>query len=76
MADIITREQLENASLDADSLEVFISGTDMEDVLTRLGQQYPSLAKLVRILMETGGWKAYQTEAALLATVPIVNPSV
>lgn len=76
MADIITREQLENASLDADSLELFISGTDAEDVLTRLGQQYPTLAKLVRILMETGGWKAYQTEAALLATVPTVNPSV
>ncbi|MGT2584321.1 hypothetical protein [Acinetobacter baumannii] len=77
MADeIVTREQLVNASLDADSLEVFISGSDMEDVLTRLGKQYPTLAKLVRILMETGGWKAYQTEAALLATTPTVNPSV
>jgi len=76
MADIITREQLENASLDADSLELFISGTDAEDVLTRLGQIYPTLAKLVRVLMETGGWKAYATEAALLATTPIVNPSV
>ncbi|ENX48230.1 hypothetical protein F886_00031 [Acinetobacter sp. NIPH 542] len=76
MSDIITREQLENASLDADSLELFISGTDAEDVLTRLGQIYPTLAKLVRVLMETGGWKAYLTEAALLATTPIVNPSV
>lgn len=76
MAEIITKEQLENASLDADSLEVFVSGSDVEDVLTRLGQQYPSLAKLVRILMETGGWKAYQTEAALLATTPTVSPSV
>ncbi|MCA4447758.1 hypothetical protein LDY31_05380, partial [Acinetobacter baumannii] len=77
MADeIVTREQLVNASLDADSLELFISGSDIEDVLTRLGQQYPTLAKLIRILMETGGWKAYQTEAALLATTPTVNPSV
>lgn len=76
MADIVTKQQLENASVDADSLEVFISGSDVEDVLTRLGQQYPTLAKLVRILMETGGWKAYQTEAALLATTPTVNPSV
>lgn len=77
MADeIVTREQLVNASLDADSLEVFISGSDMEDVLTRLGKHYPTLAKLIRILMETGGWKAYQTEAALLATTPTVNPSV
>ncbi|WP_447623869.1 hypothetical protein [Acinetobacter baumannii] len=77
MADeIVTREQLVNASLDADSLELFISGSDIEDVLTRLGQQYPTLAKLVRVLMETGGWKAYQTEAILLATTPTVNPSV
>ncbi|WP_228266299.1 LamG domain-containing protein [Acinetobacter haemolyticus] len=76
MAEIVTKQQLENASVDADSLEVFVSGSDMEDVLTRLGQQYPTIAKLVRILMETGGWKAYQTEAALLATTPTVNPSV
>ncbi|ENW41152.1 TPA: exo-alpha-sialidase [Acinetobacter baumannii] len=77
MADeIITRQQLVDASEDAESLQLFISGTDAEDVLTRLGQMYPTLAKLVRILMETGGWKAYQTEAALLATVPTVNPSV
>lgn len=74
--DIVTREQLENASKDASSLELFISGNVDEDVLTRLGQQYPTLAKLVRILMETGGWKAYTTEAALLATTPTVNPSV
>ncbi|WP_459661288.1 SGNH/GDSL hydrolase family protein [Acinetobacter calcoaceticus] len=77
MADeIVTRQQLVDAGLDAESLQTFISGSDIEDVLTRLGQQYPTLAKLIRILMETGGWKAYQTEAALLATVPTVNPSV
>ncbi len=76
MAEIITKKQLENASLDADSLEVFVSGSDIEDVLTRLGQEYPTLAKLVRVLMETGGWKAYQTAAELLATTPTVSPSV
>ncbi|MEV8215718.1 hypothetical protein [Leifsonia sp. NPDC077715] len=77
MADeIITRQQLIEASLDAECLQKFISGTDIEDVLTRLGMIYPTLAKLVRLLMETGGWKAYVTEAVLLATVPTVNPSV
>ncbi|BAP65815.1 exo-alpha-sialidase [Acinetobacter baumannii] len=77
MADeIITRQQLIEASADAESLQKFISGSDIEDVLTRLGMIYPTLAKLVRILMETGGWKAYQTEAELLATTPTVNPSV
>ncbi|HAV5443887.1 TPA: SGNH/GDSL hydrolase family protein, partial [Acinetobacter baumannii] len=77
MADeIVTRQQLVDAGLDAESLQKFISGLDSEDVLTRLGQIYPTLAKLVRILMETGGWKAYETEAILLATTPLVNPSV
>lgn len=77
MADeIVTRQQLVDAGLDAESLQKFISGLDSEDVLTRLGQIYPTLAKLVRMLMETGGWKAYSTEAELLATVPTVNPSV
>ncbi|MCW1517828.1 SGNH/GDSL hydrolase family protein [Acinetobacter baumannii] len=77
MADeIITRQRLVDAGLDAESLQKFISGTDIEDVLTRLGQIYPTLAKLVRMLMETGGWKGYETEAILLATTPLVNPSV
>lgn len=74
--EIVTRQQLVDAGLDAESLQKFISGLDSEDVLTRFGQKYPTLAKLVRILMETGGWKAYQTEAELLATTPMVNPSV
>ncbi|HFG6939320.1 sialidase family protein [Acinetobacter baumannii] len=77
MADeIVTRQQLVDAGLDAESLQKFISGLDSEDVLTRLGQIYPTLAKLVRMLMETGGWKAYSTETELLATAPTVNPSV
>lgn len=77
MADeIVTRQQLVDAGLDAESLQTFISGSDVEDVLTRLGKIYPTLAKLIRILMETGGWKAYETEAILLATTPLVNPSV
>ena len=66
MADeIVTRQQLVDAGLDAESLQKFISGSDIEDVLTRLGE-YPTLAKAIRILMETGGWKAYSTEAELL----------
>ncbi|WEI17155.1 SGNH/GDSL hydrolase family protein [Acinetobacter proteolyticus] len=77
MADqIITKEGLVNASKDANSLEVFMSGSDIEDVVTRLGKVYPTLAKLVRMLMETGGWKAYETESALKATTPIIVPSV
>ncbi|MFK7016075.1 exo-alpha-sialidase [Acinetobacter baumannii] len=55
MADeIITRQQLVDASIDANSLEKFISGPDVEDVLTRLGRKYPTLAKAIRIIQETG----------------------
>ena len=75
-SEIITRQELVDAKADAGSLEKFISGTEIEDVLTRLGMQYPTLAKLIRILMETGGWKSYKTEAILLATTPLVSPSV
>lgn len=73
---VITKQELIDAQKDAASLELFISGTDTEEVLTRLGRTYPSIAKAIRELMETGGWKTYTTEAALLATVPTVNPSV
>ncbi|MHA3050191.1 sialate O-acetylesterase family protein [Acinetobacter sp. ANC 4639] len=76
MTGIVTTEQLQNASLDAEALEKFISGHDSEDVLTRLSQQYPTLAKATKLLMETGGWDFYSTEAELLAVVPSVTPSV
>ncbi|MDH2661931.1 exo-alpha-sialidase, partial [Acinetobacter baumannii] len=42
----------------------------------RYGNPFNSLPRAIRLLMETGGWKAYQTEAELLATTPTVNPSV
>lgn len=77
MADeIITKQELIDAKVDAADLGLFMNGTDTEEVLTRLGRTYPTLAKAIRELMETGGWKAYTTEAALLATTPTVNPSV
>lgn len=73
---VITVEQLQNASLDAQALETFISGSDAEQVITRLSQEYPTLAKALKILMETGGWQFYPTESELKATVPNVVPSV
>ncbi|MDC5466619.1 hypothetical protein NRA61_13715 [Acinetobacter baumannii] len=88
MADeIITRQQLVDASTDADSLGLFISGPDNEDVLTRLGQQYPTLAKAVRIIQETGadavadlentgGYISAPTFTALQAITPTYNHQV
>ncbi|WP_065712649.1 hypothetical protein [Acinetobacter baumannii] len=74
MSDLQTK--VDNAIVDMGTVEKFSSGDEFTDVISRLGRVYPSLAKAIRTLMETGGWKAYSTEAELLATIPTVNPSV
>ncbi|EJB8486566.1 hypothetical protein MW368_000283, partial [Acinetobacter baumannii] len=56
-SEIITRQELVDAKADAESLEKFISGTELEDVLTRLGIQYPTLAKAVRMISLLGETK-------------------
>ncbi|HDG7210042.1 TPA: hypothetical protein PGF55_000269, partial [Acinetobacter nosocomialis] len=53
-SEIITRQELVDAKADAGSLEKFISGTELEDVLTRLGMQYPTLAKAVLLIHQLG----------------------
>ena len=55
MADIVTTEQLQNASLDAQALEKFINGSDSETVLTRLSANYPTIKKAIKELFESGG---------------------
>lgn len=47
MAELITKTQLENASLDADSLALFVNGDKTVTVVTREGKQYPSLSKFL-----------------------------
>ena len=54
MADPITLKALQDASLDAKSLEVATNGDDNTDVTTRLGQTYPTLAKAIRLILEQG----------------------
>lgn len=76
MADIVSRVQLENASLDCISLEQVISGSNIEDVLTRLGQQYPTLAKALYIIIQTGGFEPFLTQAELLASIPTLPKKV
>lgn len=53
-SEIITRQELVDAKANAGSLEKFISGTEFEDVLTRLGMQYPTLAKAVLLIHQLG----------------------
>lgn len=47
MAGLVTKTQLENASLDADSVALFVNGDKTVTVVTREGKQYPSLAKFL-----------------------------
>lgn len=48
MAGVITKNQLENASLDADSLQTFVNGGENEVVHTRLGIEYETLSALAK----------------------------
>lgn len=75
MADYLTPEKLENASKDCDSWDLFFHGSELEDVVTRLGKIFPTLSKILRLFFDTGLFRPFQTEAELLAYVPVTNPS-
>lgn len=51
-------QAIDDAILDADSLEQFINGSDSETVLTRLSAEYPTLQKAIKELFENGGLPA------------------
>lgn len=48
-------QAINEAILDADSLERFINGDDTQDVLTRLSKRYPTLQKALKELFENVG---------------------
>ncbi|MFW1942911.1 SGNH/GDSL hydrolase family protein [Acinetobacter guillouiae] len=76
MADnIVTKQQLIDAGKNADSWEKYWSGNEDEDVITRLNKEYPTHAKALKILMENGGLQPFETQAQLLASVPVVSPT-
>lgn len=70
MADIITVQELQNASLDAQALERFINGDDTQEVLTRLSAEYPTLRKAIKTMFENGGLPAtpFKTKALMEAS--------
>lgn len=72
---IITTQKLIDADKDADSLKTFISGSDFEDVITRLNKVYPTLAKMIRMMLDGGFFRPFSTEAELLNYIPAVIPS-
>lgn len=67
MADAITIKALQDASLDAKSLEEVVNGDEAKQVTTRKGETYPSVKKAINTLFENGGLPAtpFKTLAAL-----------
>lgn len=67
MADAITIKALQDASLDAKSLEEVVNGDDAIQVTTRLGETYPSVKKAIKTMFENGGFPAttFDTKAKM-----------
>lgn len=63
-------QAINDAILDADSLERFINGSDSETVLTRLSAKYPTLRKAIKQMFENGGLPAtpFATKALMTAS--------
>lgn len=68
MAGIITADQLINMGLDANSWEKYWEGESNEDVVTRLEKTYPTHAKALKIMAETGGYVPFLTDAERAAS--------
>ena len=70
MADAITIKALQDASLDAKSLEEVVNGDEAKQVTTRKGETYPSVKKSIKALFENGGLPAtpFATKALMTAS--------
>lgn len=67
MADAITIKALQDASLDAKSLEEVVNGDEAKQVTTRKGETYPSVKKAIKTMFENGGFPAlpFNTKAKM-----------
>lgn len=70
MADAITIKALQDASLDAKSLEEVVNGNESKQVTTRKGETYPSVKKAITQMFENGGLPAtpFKTKALMTAS--------
>ena len=71
---VVTVTQLQNASADAQTLEVVVNGDENTDVTTRLGNTYPTLDKALKLIMQHGlvGSTPYKTYQDLVnANIPV-----
>lgn len=73
MPEIITKEQLEDASIDAKDLGECVHGNETGIVTPRLGDPYPTLPAAIQTIIGSGGFEPFTTETALLASTPIVS---
>lgn len=70
MTEPITKQELIDASQDAETLKQCVNGSDTTEVTSRLGETFPSLSKAVKTLQDVGGFIGFTTKANLLAYVP------
>lgn len=76
MAEVITKEQLENASVDAKDLGECVHGNESGIVTPRIGDPYPTLPAAIAAVENKGGYITTPTLAALSAIVPEFNHQV
>ena len=76
MAEVITKEQLENASVDAKDLGECVHGNESGMVTPRIGDPYPTLPAAIAAVENKGGYISAPTLAALNLIVPEFNHQV
>lgn len=72
MTEPITKQQLIDASQDAETLEQVVNGDNESNVTSRKGRIYPTIAKALYEVIQTGGFEPFLTQSALLASAPTV----
>lgn len=76
MAEVITKEQLENARVDAKDLGECVHGNESGVVTPRIGDPYPTLPAAIAAVENKGGYISAPTLAALNVIVPEFNHQV
>lgn len=75
MTEPITKQELIDASADAQTLEDVVNGNDTTDVTSRLARTYPTLAKALRLIVQNGllGATAFNLRSQMLASALVDN---
>lgn len=71
MADMMIKQKLENVDIDVGNLGKAVNEKGI--VNPRYGEAYPTLPSAIQIVIESGGFEPFATEAALKASVPVLK---